>query len=74
MSPPVASLGNGLGFQGGASSPASHPGSEADGFTEFLSKEERRKLRKVEKHRPQFQFDVSQFRLGRKIGIAVGRL
>jgi len=41
------------------------------GFTKVLTKDEKRKLRKVEKHRPQFQFDISHFRQGKKIGIAV---
>jgi hypothetical protein len=50
------------------------PTGEVEGeFTRVLSREEKRKLRKVEKHRPQFQFDLSHFRNGRKIGIAVSR-
>lgn len=43
---------------------------EEEGFTKILTKEEKRKLRKVEKNRPSFAFDVGQFRGGRKIGIA----
>jgi hypothetical protein len=57
--------------------PRDVPTGEGDGegeFTRVLSREEKRKLRKVEKHRPQFQFDLSHFRNGRKIGIAVSRV
>jgi hypothetical protein len=43
-----------------------------EGFERVLSRDEKRKQRKVDKHRPQFQFDTSYFRLGKKIGIAVG--
>jgi hypothetical protein len=42
-----------------------------DGFTKVESKEERRKRKKVEKRRPQFQFDMSAFRSGKKVGMAV---
>lgn len=42
-----------------------------DGFERVLTKEERRKRKKVEKHRPQFHFDMSAYKAGRKIGIAV---
>jgi hypothetical protein len=42
-----------------------------DGFERVLSRDEKRKQRKLDKHRPQFQFDVSYFRTGKKIGIAV---
>jgi hypothetical protein len=41
------------------------------GFEMVLSREEKRKQRKVDKQRPQFQFDTSYFRGGKKIGIAV---
>lgn len=38
-----------------------------DGFT----KVEKRKKKRLDKHRPQFQYDTSYFRTGKKIGIAV---
>jgi RNA exonuclease 1 len=38
-----------------------------DGFT----KVQKRKQRKLDRHRPQFQYDTSYFRSGKKIGIAV---
>lgn len=44
----------------------------ADGFTKVETKEERRKRKKVEKRRPQFQFDMSAFKNGKKVGLAVG--
>lgn len=44
---------------------------EGDGFEKVISREEKRKQRKVDKQRPQFQFDISYFRMGKKIGIAV---
>lgn len=44
---------------------------EEDGYEKVLSRDEKRKQRKVDKHRPQFQFDTSYFRNGKKIGIAV---
>jgi len=44
---------------------------EQDGFTKVETKEERRKRKKVEKRRPQFQFDMSAFRSGKKVGMAV---
>lgn len=43
---------------------------EEDGFTKVMTKKERGKLRKVERHRPRFHFDQSAFKNGRKIGIA----
>lgn len=43
----------------------------SDGFTKVETKEERRKRKKVEKRRPQFQFDMSAFKMAKKIGIAV---
>lgn len=43
----------------------------ADGFTKVETKEERRKRKKVEKRRPQFQFDMSAFKSGKKVGMAV---
>ena len=46
-------------------------GEGGDGFTKVLTKEEKRKQRKVDRHRPQFQFDTSYYRNGKKIGIAV---
>ncbi|GFZ49104.1 hypothetical protein JCM24511_06854 [Saitozyma sp. JCM 24511] len=59
------------GAPSGSSLPRDVPTGEVEGeFTRVLSREEKRKLRKVEKHRPQFQFDLSHFRNGRKIGIA----
>lgn len=55
----------------GARSPPITPSTtEEDGFTKVLTKEEKRKLRKVERHRPSFSFDVGQFRNGKKIGVA----
>jgi RNA exonuclease 1 len=42
-----------------------------DGFTKILTKEEKRKKKKTDKQRPSFQFDLSHFRMGKKIGIAV---
>lgn len=44
----------------------SAPEPEDDGF----EKVKKRKQRKVDKHRPQFQYDTSYFRTGKKIGIA----
>ncbi|KAL7424365.1 hypothetical protein Q5752_000047 [Cryptotrichosporon argae] len=41
-----------------------------DGFTRVPTREEKRKQRKVEKRRPQFQFDTNHFANGRKIGVA----
>lgn len=38
-----------------------------DGFV----KVQKRKQRKLERHRPQFQYDTAYFRSGKKIGIAV---
>jgi hypothetical protein len=46
---------------------------EAGDFTTVTTKEDKRKQRKMEKQKPQFQFDTSYFRLGKKIGIAVGQ-
>jgi hypothetical protein len=46
----------------------------SDGFTKVETKEERRKKKKVEKRRPQFQFDMSAFRSGKKVGMAVSIL
>lgn len=43
----------------------------SDGFTKVETKEERRKRKKVEKRRSQFQFDMSAFRSGKKVGMAV---
>ncbi|CAD6570359.1 MAG: hypothetical protein TREMPRED_005740 [Tremellales sp. Tagirdzhanova-0007] len=43
---------------------------ETDGFESVLSRTEKRKQRKVDRHRPQFQFDLSYFRSGKKIGMA----
>jgi hypothetical protein len=45
--------------------------SESDGFERVLTRDERRKQRKLERHTPQFQFDTSYFRMGKKVGIAV---
>jgi hypothetical protein len=45
-----------------------------DGFSKIETKEERRKRKKVEKRRPQFQFDMSAFRSGKKVGMAVSTL
>ena len=47
---------------------------DEDGFTKVMTKKERGKLRKVERHRPRFHFDQSAFKNGRKIGIAVSHL
>lgn len=47
-------------------SPSATPPLE-DGFT----KVEKRKKKRLDKHRPQFQYDTSYFRTGKKIGIAV---
>lgn len=41
-----------------------------EGFTKILTRDEKRKLRKVEKNHPSFAYDVGQFRQGRKIGVA----
>lgn len=46
----------------------------SDGFTKVETKEERRKKKKVEKRRPQFQFDMSAFKSGKKVGMAVSNL
>nr|XP_019047506.1 hypothetical protein I302_04121 [Kwoniella bestiolae CBS 10118]OCF26436.1 hypothetical protein I302_04121 [Kwoniella bestiolae CBS 10118] len=43
---------------------------DEDGFTKVPTKEERRKMRKLSKHRPNFQFNINEFRYGKKIGIA----
>lgn len=56
--------------QGARSPPLTPSTTEEDGFTKILTKEEKRKLRKVERHRPSFSFDVGQFRNGKKIGVA----
>ena len=44
---------------------------ENDGFESVLTRHEKRKQRKVDRHRPQFQFDMSYFRSGKKVGMAV---
>jgi len=49
------------------SPPPPSPSQTDDGFT----KVQKRKQRKLERHRPQFQYDTSYFRTGKKIGIAV---
>jgi RNA exonuclease 1 len=54
--------------------PSSNAVQTADGFTKIETKEERRKRKKVEKRRPQFQFDMSAFRSGKKVGMAVSCL
>lgn len=59
------------GHDGSTRAPAPQGIMESGGFTKVLSKEEKKKLRKVERNRPQFQFDVQSFRNGRKIGVAV---
>ncbi|WVF70114.1 hypothetical protein IAT40_004902 [Kwoniella sp. CBS 6097] len=43
---------------------------DGDGFTKILTKDEKRKQRKVNKHRPGFQYNTLEFRYGKKIGIA----
>ncbi|WRT65068.1 uncharacterized protein IL334_002010 [Kwoniella shivajii] len=43
---------------------------DEDGFTKVPTKEERRKMRKVNKHRPGFQYNTNEFRYGKKVGIA----
>lgn len=40
-------------------------------FTMVPTREEKRKQRKMEKQRPQFQYDTTWFRAGKKVGIAV---
>ncbi|KAK8846710.1 hypothetical protein IAR55_005797 [Kwoniella newhampshirensis] len=43
---------------------------DEDGFTKVPTREEKRKQRKVDKHRPQFQYNTQDFRHGKKVGIA----
>jgi hypothetical protein len=43
-----------------------------DNFIVVPTRDEKKKQRKLEKQKPQFQFDVSWFRMGKKVGIAVG--
>lgn len=52
---------------GGGAITTPPPTSSNDGFV----KVQKRKQRKLERHRPQFQYDTSYFRSGKKIGIAV---
>ncbi|RXK42114.1 hypothetical protein M231_00471 [Tremella mesenterica] len=56
------------------SSPASaaldENGLDQDGFKKVLTKKEKGKLRKVERHKPKFLFDQNGLRNGRKVGIA----
>lgn len=49
-------------------SPSATPNMD-DGFV----KVEKRKKKRLDKHRPQFQYDTSYFRTGKKIGIAVSQ-
>jgi hypothetical protein len=42
-----------------------------DNFIVVPTRDEKKKQRKLEKQKPQFQFDVSWFRMGKKVGIAV---
>ncbi|WVQ68933.1 uncharacterized protein L199_007142 [Kwoniella botswanensis] len=53
-----------------SASAITNPNTDEDGFTKVPTKEERRKMRKLSKHRPSFQFNVNEFRYGKKIGIA----
>jgi hypothetical protein len=64
-------VGSGSGPGDGAATVTATTEQPQDGFEKVLTKEERRKRKKVEKHRPQFHFDMSAFKNGRKIGIAV---
>jgi hypothetical protein len=43
----------------------------ADDFTIVPTRDEKKKQKKIEKRRPQFQYDVSWFKQGKKVGIAV---
>ncbi|WVQ83395.1 hypothetical protein IAT38_005536 [Cryptococcus sp. DSM 104549] len=49
---------------------ASAADADADGFTRVPTREERRKQKKVNKHRPEFQYNTQDFRYGKKITIA----
>jgi hypothetical protein len=42
-----------------------------DNFIVVPSREEKKKQRKLEKAKPQFQYDIGWFRNGKKVGIAV---
>ncbi|WVR04385.1 hypothetical protein IAU60_001387 [Kwoniella sp. DSM 27419] len=52
--------------------PRESPAEQAndEGFVKVPTKEEKRKQRKVNKHRPVFQYNAQEFRYGKKIGIA----
>ena len=42
-----------------------------DNFIVVPTREEKKKQRKLEKAKPQFQYDIGWFRNGKKVGIAV---
>jgi len=44
-----------------------------DNFIIVPTREEKKKQRKLEKSKPQFQYDIGWFRNGKKVGIAVSR-
>lgn len=44
-----------------------------DNFIIVPTREEKKKQRKLEKAKPQFQYDIGWFRNGKKVGIAVSR-
>lgn len=46
-------------------------GGSEEGFERVLTREEKRKKKKLDKKKARFQFDISTFKTGRKIGIAV---
>nr|XP_018265795.1 uncharacterized protein I303_02169 [Kwoniella dejecticola CBS 10117]OBR87953.1 hypothetical protein I303_02169 [Kwoniella dejecticola CBS 10117] len=43
---------------------------DEDGFTKVPTREEKRKKKKLNKHRPSFQYQLGEFRYGKKVGIA----
>ncbi|WWC87181.1 uncharacterized protein L201_002067 [Kwoniella dendrophila CBS 6074] len=49
---------------------ATSNGIDEDGFTKVPTRDERRKMRKVNKNKPSFQFNTNEFRYGKKVGIA----
>nr|XP_019008804.1 uncharacterized protein I206_06488 [Kwoniella pini CBS 10737]OCF47585.1 hypothetical protein I206_06488 [Kwoniella pini CBS 10737] len=54
--------GNGNGNDQGAT--------DEEGFTKVPTREEKRKKKKLDKKKPSFQYNVNEFRYGKKIGIA----
>lgn len=52
--------------------PPSLSGSDCEGaFSEVLTRQARRKQKKVNKHRPEFQFNIQELKYGKKVTLAV---